>query len=227
MPLKTPSINQNRSQQKFQKNHQSQGQGGGTKTLDINPNKDGVDHINIYSNDKTELGRFLSNFTYSPFVHPQFGSFNSIEGFWWWLSTGKKYDEFRILHGLKARNRGRELPRVPYEQFEETIKRAIQLKIETKPDIRLKLALNKLPFKHYYVFNDSGKVVVRPVPNVYWQVKFIEDLAVGYRNTKVNVKLPLAASPVASTIPEVKSNAVPDITDYFAKSEMQRINEIL
>ena len=32
----------------------------------IDPSKDGIDHINIYSKGKTELGKYLSNFTYAP-----------------------------------------------------------------------------------------------------------------------------------------------------------------
>lgn len=53
-----------------------------------NPDEDGVTHINIYSKGKTELGRWLTNFSYSPFNHPEYGKFLSMEGFWCWVSTG-------------------------------------------------------------------------------------------------------------------------------------------
>ena len=46
----------------------------------INPQNDGVDHINIYSKGLTELGRFLSNFEHI-LITTEDGDFNSIEGY--------------------------------------------------------------------------------------------------------------------------------------------------
>jgi hypothetical protein len=54
--------------------------------MDIKPSEDGVTHINVYSRGNTELGRLLSNFAHTPFSHPEFGEFASVEGFWYWLS---------------------------------------------------------------------------------------------------------------------------------------------
>jgi len=34
----------------------------------INPEEDGITHINIYSKGKTDLGRMLSNFAKLPFI---------------------------------------------------------------------------------------------------------------------------------------------------------------
>jgi hypothetical protein len=42
---------------------------------------DGITHINIYSKGKTELGRWLSNFTYHP-IETEDGKFDSVEGYW-------------------------------------------------------------------------------------------------------------------------------------------------
>ena len=50
--------------------------------MDYKPLNDGVDHINIYSRGKTQLGRMLSNFYLSPFNHPVYGGFNTVEGFY-------------------------------------------------------------------------------------------------------------------------------------------------
>ena len=94
------------------------------------PNLDGVDHINVYSKGKTLLGQLLSNFAYSPFCHPEHGEFNSVEAFYYWLSTGKKYHRLCCLSGHAAKFHGSKLPREHCDNFEEEIKLAIKLKIE-------------------------------------------------------------------------------------------------
>lgn len=50
----------------------------------IDHNKDGIDHINIYSKGRTALGRFLSNFAQAE-IETEDGEFASIEGYWYWL----------------------------------------------------------------------------------------------------------------------------------------------
>jgi hypothetical protein len=57
------------------------------------PEEDGVTHINIYSKGKTELGRWLTNFSYSPFNHPEYGKFLSMEGFWYWDSRPRNLEK--------------------------------------------------------------------------------------------------------------------------------------
>lgn len=60
--------------------------GGKPRIQEINPRMDGVNHVNIYSNGKTEVGRKASNF-YSeekPFDTPD-GKFLSLEGYYHWL----------------------------------------------------------------------------------------------------------------------------------------------
>ena len=44
---------------------------------------DGMTHINVYSKGKTEIGRWLSNFAYSPIDLGNEGYFSSIEGYWY------------------------------------------------------------------------------------------------------------------------------------------------
>ena len=75
--------------------------------MDINPLEDGVTHINVYSRGNTELGQLCSNLALTPFFYPQYGQFNSVEGFWYWLSLGKKFDEFKTLYGFKCKELGK------------------------------------------------------------------------------------------------------------------------
>jgi len=61
--------------------------------MNYTPETDGIDHINVYSKAKTDLGKFLSNFTYAK-IKTQDGIFSSIEGYWYWLlsSDHPKHD---------------------------------------------------------------------------------------------------------------------------------------
>ena len=51
---------------------------------------DGVHHINVYSKSKTEIGRWLSNFSYSP-IQTKDGDFESIEGIEMRVNQLKEY----------------------------------------------------------------------------------------------------------------------------------------
>lgn len=126
----------------------------------INPELDGVDHINVYSKGRTSLGRFLTNFAYSP-ITTEDGPFNSIEGYWYWLGTnhpGK--DKLRTTYGFKAKQLGRELGALDWQSsddFKRKILAAIRIKLTTNPEILIQLQNTTVPLLHYY--NYSGKVV--------------------------------------------------------------------
>lgn len=70
----------------------------------VDPNEDGVTHINIYSQGKTELGRMLSNF-YKCRIDTKDGVFNSVEGYWYWLGIEdcKEKDALKTLSGYQAK----------------------------------------------------------------------------------------------------------------------------
>lgn len=54
--------------------------------MKLNPNKDGIDHINVYSGSRTELGKMLSNF-YHFEIETKDGKFQSVEAYWFWLGN--------------------------------------------------------------------------------------------------------------------------------------------
>jgi hypothetical protein len=140
--------------------------------MNIDPELDGIDHINIYSQSKTELGRFLSNFAYSPFDHPEDGNFVSVEGYWYWL--GCKNDQLRTLYGAMAKKIGREYDAPDYiedSEFKRKIKIAILIKIKNSNFLNM-FKESTLPFLHYY--NYKGKIVV-PKEGV-WVIEYIENL---------------------------------------------------
>ena len=138
--------------------------------MKINPNLDGIDHINVYSKGRTPLGKWLSNFAYSP-IETEDGHFDSVEGYWYWLSC--KDEKLRKLFGWQAKSYGREVGGkdcLNEEVFKNKIKSAIKIKIESNVDMKLKLENCKLPLLHYYVYYD--KIV--KVKSADWIIEYLE-----------------------------------------------------
>lgn len=130
-------------------------------TLMINPNDDGITHINIYSKGKTELGRMLSNFYKYPVV-TQDGDFMSVEGYWYWMSIENcsEREVLRKCYGSTAKSVGKSLLETHKSSFETNfevkILYAIYEKFSRNSSLILPQYLN-LPFEHYY--NYGGKIV--------------------------------------------------------------------
>jgi hypothetical protein len=87
----------------------------------LNPNNDGIDHINIYSRSGCQLGFFLSHFSKTPFVHPDYGNFESMEGFWYFAKTGFQHNYLRGLYGNEAKAFGKKLEIVHNDNFLEIV----------------------------------------------------------------------------------------------------------
>lgn len=134
----------------------------------IDPKLDGVEHINIYSKGKTVLGRLLTNFAKTPFTHALYGEFVSVEGFWYWLSSGKKHNELRLLHGFKAKEYGKQFETVECATFQEDVKEAIRCKLRQNRDILKMLIDSNLPLEHYYWYGDIEKPKVYNLPQYQW-----------------------------------------------------------
>lgn len=133
--------------------------------------EDGITHVNVYSRGFTELGRFLSNFTQHP-VKTEDGPFESIEGYWYWLSC--KDDALRTMYGFQAKKYGRSVGAVDWmgdEDFKRKICEAIKYKI-LNSDMIGPFLDNELPLKHYYVY--SGRIV-EPKEGK-WIIEYIEKL---------------------------------------------------
>ena len=125
------------------------------------PLNEGIDHINMYSRSSTLLGRMLSNFAYTPFVHPEYGKFASVEGYYYWVSTGFQHEKLKVLSGYGAKQYGSALARVELVDFEKKIKEAIRLKILQNPKLAKMLKECDLPITHYYYYGkpDNCKVI--------------------------------------------------------------------
>lgn len=133
------------------------------------PANDGIDHVNVYSRGRTELGRLLSNFAHTPFVVPLHGRFASVEAYWYWLqcADGPARERLRSLSGFAAKREGRALRspdcrRANGLEFRRCIARAIREKIWHTPGLAAALAACSLPLTHYYVYADR---VITPPEN--------------------------------------------------------------
>ena len=141
---------------------------------------DGITHINIHSRGKTDLGVSLSHFAHTPFTHPYFGYFYSMEGLWYYLRAAQTFakkdmqklsaeekevwqrmEKSRFLSGYRAKLHGKDLPYCWYSEFKEDIIAANYQKIIQTPGLAEKMAESTLPFDHYYV----GKNKVHITPN--------------------------------------------------------------
>ena len=137
---------------------------------------DGLDHINVYSKGKTQLGRLLSNFSYSP-INIEDGYFASIESYWYWLlCSHPEKDRLRKSWGFDSKKLGRELGAKdwpsPYElsSFQDKIKRAIKSKIHSSKTLESELTRSVLPIEHYYVY---GNKIVN-VKEAKWIIDYID-----------------------------------------------------
>jgi hypothetical protein len=122
---------------------------------------EGVKHINTYSRSRTQLGRNLSNFARTPFNHPKYGKFNSVEGAWFWWKTGKLHDRLKLMSGNRAKEEGSKLiPRswrgqeITTDEFIQFIKECLQCKLRENTHILMELIATDLPLEHYYVVGD-------------------------------------------------------------------------
>jgi len=156
----------------------------GIEDFNYSPIDDGVTHINVWSKGRTELGRLLSNFAHTPFKHPEYGHFASVEAFWYWLSLGQTNDELRGLHGFQSKQAGRlirdevlkhsKLPHV--ENFDAKIKKAILCKIEQNDHVKELLRLSELPLTHYYVWGTSESYKQTYPEEYAWIHEYIADV---------------------------------------------------
>lgn len=140
---------------------------------------DGIHHINIWNNGKTELGRMLYQTANALFSHPEFGHFASVLGFWQWLIEKEPDDELRRKYnGQVKKYLARRGPRATrFINDKEAIFFAVNwMKIEQNQEIKEALINSTLPFKEYYYF--VGKTNVHRINQrgQEWVCRMFEDI---------------------------------------------------
>ena len=145
----------------------------------LNPEEDGITHINTYTKGKTRLGRLLTNLADIPVTHPKYGMFRCAEGLWYYMRTGCKYENLRALTGFDAKKLGVTLEVVWMDDFEEQFKIALRNKIQSHPELHELFINSTLPFEHYYFYGSNkpgiAPKVIEP-KNVKWLTEFFTEL---------------------------------------------------
>jgi hypothetical protein len=169
------------------------------------PFKDGVDHINIYSTGRTEIGRMLTNMaSMAPFIRlGQHGEWRTIEGFWYYvkinmilgndalrmeeifdLQVGDGYLCKRIGKAILARATEKQLARFDKARHRQVITAALHAKANQSERIQRLLVASSLPFMHYYVKGTFDKpIAIQANPEHLWQCDVWETIRRGLKGT--------------------------------------------
>lgn len=151
----------------------------------LDPNDDGETHINVYSKGRTELGRVLTNFAETPFDHTEYGKFNSVEGLWYWVLTGKVYEEFRELSGFPAKrlgkevlNKNKDIVKIDKDSdvFKNDIKEGIRCKLRQNKNIVKEMVKTDLPFVHYYWRGSLDNFEIKKMDKYDWIMDELEEI---------------------------------------------------
>lgn len=153
-----------------------------TNGFPYGPETDGKDHINAYSKSKSALGKRLTNMAGVPVNIPIEGYFDTIEGYWYWLSTGCQYEELRHMDGFNAKKFGKNLPRYEVPDFQDKIRYALWLRFEQNPTLKENLIKSTLPIVHYYHWGDDDRTVTYPLFD--WITDELNLLRALYQGTK-------------------------------------------
>lgn len=145
------------------------------KLLKHNQGKDGDDHINTSSAAKTGLGRMLQINAHMPFNHPDLGSFKSLGGLWYYVSSGCEDETFRALSGYACHVRGQTIGFREIEGFKHIIAEAAWMKASQNPELFDMLASKARPFKHYVLVGEMRVHQTSSVAN--WYVPILEEIA--------------------------------------------------
>lgn len=153
------------------------------KEEDLDPLLEGITHINVYTKSKFSLGKGLSNLANIGFdIDEQ--HFQSLEGFWYWNITGKRFDSFKNMTGFEAKKKGLMLceegsavTNSDDPAFQEEIKRAIRAKIKQNPELLTDLIKSTLPLKHYYYHQGTKNILAFKITDkskYQWQLDEME-----------------------------------------------------
>jgi hypothetical protein len=126
----------------------------------MNWKEDGLDHINIWSNAETELGKVLAHEFPLNFYHSVFGKFCSVESFWFYINSAERDDVIRNMSGKVLKDFSKKLTKIRVLNFRAIIMDSNWQRIQQYPDIVEAIKMNELPYDTYYV-NSSNKLRVR------------------------------------------------------------------
>ncbi|MBB5409286.1 hypothetical protein HDG34_003227 [Paraburkholderia sp. HC6.4b] len=140
----------------------------------MKPEDDGITHINISTSGQTALGRKLAHYSVTPFIHPVYGPFRSMEGFWYYIKCERPDDEFRNLCGSRAKAHAKTKRMVWREHFSQIINEANFYRIVQNDDIREAMIASTLPFGYYYLHGPQQLQIHSPISG--WLCDGLEEI---------------------------------------------------
>ena len=145
----------------------------------MEPDQDGVDHINVTNSGRTELGQKLEIFARTPFAVPGLGTFESIAALWCYLmAKPSDRERFRGIQGSVARLRLNEIETAPGAKrpkgFMLIMADALWAKITSSPELIELVTANKLRYEMYHVY-EAGGVPTR-MKMSYWYCMMLKEI---------------------------------------------------
>ncbi len=179
---------------------------------------DGEDHINIWDNSVTGLGRYLSHNSELPFKHNVFGRFSSMEAFWHYILSDERDDRIRTMRGPVLRAFARKLTTLKITNFRAIIADSNYQRIMTYENLVNDITKSTLPFDHYYT-NDAG---IRIRPNYFkWLIAGFEEIRKALKEHREPDFTFLIDNPGSTTyqyvVPEKSGIATVPTTDTLCK----------
>lgn len=124
--------------------------------------RDGKLFINACSHSTSDLGKSLSHFSHTPF-ETDFGEFNTMEGYWQWVKTGMKHDEFRTCTGREAKLTKHGTVLMDRKKFHTLIQQGVQSRFQNNEGVfhNTLEALNyPLGMVHYYQYGEGYESII-------------------------------------------------------------------
>lgn len=122
---------------------------------------DGIDHINIWGQAETDLGKLLAHGAKVSFKHRIFGRFSCLESFWHWVRSEEHDDRIRTMTGKSLQDFVTMLTRQNVVNFRAIIMDANYQKVKQYPEITAAIVESVLPFDCYYVYKRETSIPIR------------------------------------------------------------------
>lgn len=140
--------------------------------VNVHPRTDGLDHIWVSANGRTELGRSLHIGAYRPFHHPRDGYFASIIAYWIWLDSGRVDGVRDLHHGNLLRTSLAGL--VKNNGHRTQVRDAVLYSITENDKIAKQLQESHLPLYVYEYLNDGFQEMTYELADREWYVRELE-----------------------------------------------------
>ena len=124
-----------------------------------NTQNDGEHFININFSGKTELGRALDMTAHAAFEHPDFGHFESVTAFMFYITATETDDSLRGLHGVHCRNHRRNISLRFMDGWRAAVAEAIWLRVCADPKLMNWMIGNSLPYRSQYLDPEKSAMV--------------------------------------------------------------------